>query len=96
MRLGVKAALADGELIDGDVDIEDGVIARMGISLEVASNLIDADEFAVGDVTTDPEGEDFDQSWIVVDQAPNPGQSRDLGTEIDLVVVDPATGPVCP
>ena len=32
MRLGVKAALAGGELIDGDVDIEDGAIARVGVS----------------------------------------------------------------
>jgi len=32
VRLGVKAALAGGELIDGDVDIEDGVIARVGAS----------------------------------------------------------------
>ena len=32
MRLGVKAALAGGELIDGDVDIEDGVVARVGVS----------------------------------------------------------------
>ena len=31
MRLGVKAALAGGELIDGDVDIEDGVIVRLGV-----------------------------------------------------------------
>lgn len=32
MRLGVRAALAGGELIDGDVDIEDGAIARVGVS----------------------------------------------------------------
>jgi N-acetylglucosamine-6-phosphate deacetylase len=32
VRLGVKAALAGGELITGDVDIEDGVIARVGMS----------------------------------------------------------------
>ena len=32
MRLGVKAALAGGELVDGDVDIEDGVVARVGVS----------------------------------------------------------------
>ena len=32
MRLGVKAALAGGELIDGDVDIEEGTIARLGLS----------------------------------------------------------------
>jgi N-acetylglucosamine-6-phosphate deacetylase len=32
VRLGVKAALAGGELIDGDVDVEDGVIARVGVA----------------------------------------------------------------
>jgi N-acetylglucosamine-6-phosphate deacetylase len=32
VRLGVKAALVGGELIAGDVDIEDGVIARLGAS----------------------------------------------------------------
>ena len=32
MRLGVKAALVDGELVDGDVDIEDGVVTRLGIA----------------------------------------------------------------
>jgi N-acetylglucosamine-6-phosphate deacetylase len=32
VRLGVKAALAGGELIAGDVEIEDGVIARLGVS----------------------------------------------------------------
>ena len=32
MRLGVKAALAGGELIDGDVEVEDGSIARLGVS----------------------------------------------------------------
>jgi N-acetylglucosamine-6-phosphate deacetylase len=32
VRLGVKAALAGGELIDGDVDIEDGIVSRLGIA----------------------------------------------------------------
>jgi N-acetylglucosamine-6-phosphate deacetylase len=32
VRLGVKAALAGGELIAGDVDIEDGIIARLGVA----------------------------------------------------------------
>ena len=32
MRLGVKAALVGGELIDGDVEIEDGTITRLGVS----------------------------------------------------------------
>jgi N-acetylglucosamine-6-phosphate deacetylase len=31
LRLGVKAALVDGELIDGDLEIEDGVIAAAGV-----------------------------------------------------------------
>jgi N-acetylglucosamine-6-phosphate deacetylase len=32
VRLGVKAALAGGELVEGDVEIEDGLIARVGAS----------------------------------------------------------------
>ena len=32
MRLGVKAALVGGELVDGDVEIEDGVITGLGLS----------------------------------------------------------------
>ncbi|HYM58210.1 MAG TPA: N-acetylglucosamine-6-phosphate deacetylase [Solirubrobacteraceae bacterium] len=32
MRLGVKAALVGGELVDGDVDIQDGVITRLGVA----------------------------------------------------------------
>jgi N-acetylglucosamine-6-phosphate deacetylase len=31
VRLGVKAALVDGELVDGDLDVEDGVITRLGV-----------------------------------------------------------------
>ena len=31
MRLGVSAALVDGELVAGDVRIEDGVIAEVGV-----------------------------------------------------------------
>jgi N-acetylglucosamine-6-phosphate deacetylase len=31
LRLGVKAALVDGELVDGDVSIEDGAIAAVGV-----------------------------------------------------------------
>ena len=32
MRLGVKAALVDGQLVDGDVEVEDGVITRLGVA----------------------------------------------------------------
>ena len=32
MRLGVRAALVDGELVDGDLDVEDGVITRLGVT----------------------------------------------------------------
>jgi N-acetylglucosamine-6-phosphate deacetylase len=31
VRLGVRAALVDGELVDGDVRIEDGVVAGVGV-----------------------------------------------------------------
>jgi N-acetylglucosamine-6-phosphate deacetylase len=32
VRLGVKAALVGDELVDGDVDIEDGFVSRLGLS----------------------------------------------------------------
>jgi N-acetylglucosamine-6-phosphate deacetylase len=32
VRLGVKAALAGGELIDGDVEIEDEIVSRLGVA----------------------------------------------------------------
>jgi N-acetylglucosamine-6-phosphate deacetylase len=32
VRLGVRAALAGGELVDGDVEIEDGVVTRLGLT----------------------------------------------------------------
>jgi hypothetical protein len=48
-------------------------------------------------VTSDPEGTDpVPTTWIVIDQAPNPGQRREAGTEIDLTAADPETNPVCP
>ncbi len=31
MRLGVGAALVDGRLVDGDVEVEDGVITAVGL-----------------------------------------------------------------
>jgi serine/threonine-protein kinase len=66
-------------------------------TLEVATNLIDSDGFALGTVTSDPAGTDpVPQTWIVVDQQPNPGQKRPLGTAINLVAADPATQTFCP
>jgi N-acetylglucosamine-6-phosphate deacetylase len=32
MRLGVKAALVDGQMLSGDVEIEDGIIVEVGLS----------------------------------------------------------------
>jgi serine/threonine-protein kinase len=66
-------------------------------ALEVAANMIDADGFALGTVTSDPAGTDpVPQDWIVIDQQPNPGQKRQLGTAINLVAADPATQTACP
>jgi N-acetylglucosamine-6-phosphate deacetylase len=32
LRLGVRAALVDGELVDGDVTIDDGAVAAVGVT----------------------------------------------------------------
>ena len=67
------------------------------VTIEVATNLIDADGFALGTVTSEPAGTDpVPQDWIVIDQQPNPGQKRPAGTEINLVASDPATVVSCP
>lgn len=39
MRLGVRAALVDGELVDGDVTIEQGVVSAVGVSPRGAAGL---------------------------------------------------------
>ena len=66
-------------------------------TLEVATTQIDDDGFTVGDVTTDPPDTDpVPPDWIVSDQQPNPGQNRDFGTPINLVLADPATVTDCP
>ena len=67
-------------------------------TLEVATTNIDVDGFAVGEVVAASEG-DPDNSWIVVDQDPSPGQRVPAGSPIDLTVgdpADPATSLVCP
>ena len=67
------------------------------VTVEVATNLIDADGFALGTVTSEPAGTDpVPQTWIVIDQAPNPGAKRPIGTAINLVAADPATVTTCP
>ncbi len=67
------------------------------VTLEVATNLIDADGFALGTVTSSPAGTSpVPQTWTVIDQTPNPGVKRALGTAINLVAADPATVTTCP
>jgi beta-lactam-binding protein with PASTA domain len=67
------------------------------VTLEVATNLIDADGFALGTVTSSPAGTDpVPQTWIVIDQSPNPGVKRQVGTPINLVAADPTTVTTCP
>ena len=69
-------------------------------TIEVATNLIDSDEFALGDVTSVPAGTDpVPITWVVIDQAPNPNVSRPLGTAIDLDAAEPGSDEaieVCP
>ena len=70
------------------------------MTVEEATNLIDSDGFALGTVTSQPAGTNpVPQTWIVIDQAPNPGVKRQAGTAINLVAADPAdpaTGAACP
>jgi beta-lactam-binding protein with PASTA domain len=66
------------------------------ISLDEATTNIDADGFALGNVTAQPDGAAYDQSWTVIDQTPKPGAKRAAGTAIDLVVADPASVVTCP
>jgi N-acetylglucosamine-6-phosphate deacetylase len=64
VRLGVKAALVGGELVDGDVDVEDGVITRLGLGPAGAEGVavpgfVDLHVNGVAGVdflTADPEG----------------------------------------
>ncbi len=67
------------------------------VTVEEATNLIDADGFALGTVTSDPAGTDpVPMEWLVVDQAPNPGTKKPAGTRIDLTASDPTTVTSCP
>lgn len=61
------------------------------IALEQARAEIEEDGFVVGDVVGGDEDTD-----IVVAQSPQPGQRRPRGSEIDLIVQDPAAVATCP
>jgi hypothetical protein len=68
------------------------------MTLEVATTEIDVDGFAMGEQTAASPGTP-DNSWIVVDQDPGPGQDAEAGSAIDLVLGapdDPATQVACP
>jgi len=67
------------------------------ITVELATTDIDADGFALGTVTSDPAGTDpVPIDWVVIDQKPNPGTKKPVGTSIDLVAADPTTVTSCP
>ena len=68
------------------------------VSLGVARGEIAADGFIVGTITAEPTGYVYDDSALVIRQAPVPGQERPPGSAIDLHVYDPATYPysTCP
>jgi beta-lactam-binding protein with PASTA domain len=68
------------------------------MTLEVATTEIDVDGFAMGEQTAASAGTP-DNSWIVVEQDPRPGQDADAGSPINLVLgdpADPATTAACP
>src|SRR4051812_26539736 len=39
MRLGVTAAVIDGRLVPGDIEVEDGVVVRAGLSAPASGGL---------------------------------------------------------
>jgi outer membrane biosynthesis protein TonB len=57
-------------------------------TLEVATTNIDVDEFALGGVNPITSGTP-DNSWIVVQQDPGPGEKADIGSPINVDVGDP-------
>jgi beta-lactam-binding protein with PASTA domain len=66
------------------------------VSVDEAWQKVDLDGFGQGTVTSDPAGVDpVPGNWVVIDQAPNPGQKRLPGTPIDLVASETAPDP-CP
>ena len=68
------------------------------MTLEEATNEIEADGFKIGNVEGLPPGHPPGATDIVTDQDPNPGTKRKPGTKIDLQVYDGASYPypTCP
>ena len=59
-------------------------------TLSDATTQITDDGFVRGEVTTEPDGGAYDDSWVVIDQSPAPGTRHRSGTGIDLTVQDPS------
>ena len=68
------------------------------VSLGQAKVHIAADGFVLGTITAQPTGYVADDSALVIQQSPLPGQERPAGSAIDLTVYDQATSPytICP
>ena len=68
------------------------------VSLGQAKVHITADGFVLGAITAQPTGYVADDSALVIQQSPLPGQERPAGSAIDLTVYDQATSPytICP
>jgi beta-lactam-binding protein with PASTA domain/tRNA A-37 threonylcarbamoyl transferase component Bud32 len=68
------------------------------VTLEEATDQIEADGFNVGTITPQPAGYPGGSDALVIDQDPNPGAKRKPGTKINLTVYDPASYPfaTCP
>jgi beta-lactam-binding protein with PASTA domain len=67
------------------------------VTVEVATTLIDADEFSLGSVVSDPAGTDpVPGTWYVIGQDPTPGQKVPKGTAINLTAQEIDPGATCP
>jgi hypothetical protein len=63
----------------------------------VATTLVDADQFTLGTVTSDPAGTvPVPKTWYVIAQDPTPGQKKPVGTAINLVAQEADPGAACP
>ena len=63
-------------------------------TLAQATTELTDDGFVIGNVTAQPGGSPTGD-WIVIDQQPNPGQRRPLGSAVNLTAYDPASFPGC-
>jgi beta-lactam-binding protein with PASTA domain len=65
-------------------------------TLAAARTEIEGDNLDVGTITPQPDGYPGGEDSIVIEQNPSPGQKVNPGTDIDLVVYDPASLATCP